>query len=289
MQSLKREFGENLQTLGCFLLNDCLSASTVSSVHEALERLFRKSPAEKAVFGVDKRADPLGAGFSPYGVARAIDTGIPNLLETWDIGTSPKRWPDDLLAEWHVFSVYQRDLRAIATKALTLISAALDCDSSTLTSLVDAVDGGLHLIHYFPLPTDVVAGARRQSEHCDNTLVTLIPPPYPTSTGISVFDRSASRWEDIIIGKDQCLIQSGLLLQRITANSITANLHTVRNPEINSPANVSRYSTPFFLSPRGNKVLSLLPPFQSDETRKQFPDIAVKDLQASYFARIFRK
>lgn len=276
----------DLTEVGCFVVEG-LSPKLVKSVHAALKTLFGKSQSEKRRYTVDKRRNPLGAGFSEYGVAKALDTGIPNLLETWDIGSDMENWPSDMITEWKLVIEYERQLYQIALSALDVIATALDMDNDELRGFVSRKNGGIHLIHYFPIPPDSPATARRQSEHCDNTLITLIPPPSPIRSGIFVFNRRRQNWQHKVIQSDQCLIQAGLLLQRLTADKILANLHTVRNPPLTSQANVSRYSTPFFLSPAGDVILKVLPRYRSQTALAKYPDTSVTSLQTNYFGRIF--
>jgi Isopenicillin N synthase and related dioxygenases len=91
-----------------------------------------------------------------------------------------------------------------------------------------------------------------------------------------------------VINKDEYLVQAGLLLEQITHRTIRANLHTVRKPTFGAKDNVSRFSTPFFLSPSKEVLLKLLPKFRSDTALREFPDMQVSDIQAAYFSKIFR-
>ena len=279
----------DLNAVGCFLISGCLDPELVDRAHGALEKLFSKSESEKTRCAADKQKDPLATGFSPYGVARALDTRLPNLLETWDISPDQLNWPKDMIPEWQLFTEYQRSLYNVAIVALEFVTIILGIDRRGLLGLVHPANGGIHFIHYFPVPREFPPGARRQSEHCDNTLVTLIPAPNPVSSGLAVFDRQKHCWEDILIQKDECLVQAGLLLERITFRTIRANLHTVRNPQFGSPENVSRFSTPFFLSPGKEVLLRILPEFRSEIALKEFPDIPVVEAQAGYFSKIFGK
>ena len=181
---------------------------------------------------------------------------------------------------------YYRDrLYELARKSLGFMSIALCIPRQSLTRLVNKKNGGIHLIHYFPLTNQFDKKARRQSKHCDNTLLSLIPPPYPISSGISLYSWTTKKWEKVIINKDECLIQTGLLLQRTTNDKIKANLHTVSNPKIGSPNNISRYSTPFFLSPGGDVTLKVLDKFTG--RKKKYADAQVSSIQKEYFGNIF--
>ncbi len=272
---------------GCFLVAEGLDPRLVQSVHLALEKLFDLSAEVKRQYRVDKTVNPLGAGYSPYGVSKALDTGLPNLLETWDVGTTLGNWPGDMEAEWRLLKRYERALYDLAAETLAFLEILVSAPAAAITSLVSPANGGIHLIHYFPLTPEHLDGRRRQSEHCDNTLITLIPPALPSDSEISVFNRTSNSWEHVHIGQNECLVQIGLLLERITGDYLRANLHTVRNPDILSDRNVDRISTPFFLSPGPEIKLRLLPSCSTPEKQAKYPDIPVRALQHSYFTRVF--
>ena len=272
---------------GCFLLVDSLSPELVTDVHSALRSLFGLPLEVKQKYRVDKATNPLGTGFSPYGVSKALDTGLPNLLETWDIGKPGENWPAGMDAEWVLLKGYERALFDLALEALAFMEVFVNASSGDLTSLVSPANGGIHMIHYFPLQSEHQDGRRRQSDHCDNTLITLIPPAFPTTSEISIYDRAVDAWEHVSIARNECLVQAGLLLERVTGDRVLANLHTVRNPDIGSARNIDRISTPFFLSPAPEAMLRVLPSCSSSATQAKYPDVAVHELQRSYFARVF--
>jgi isopenicillin N synthase-like dioxygenase len=272
---------------GCFLLVDSLDPKLVANVHSALQRLFGLPLEVKQKYRVNKTVSPLGAGFSPYGVSKALDTGLPNLLETWDIGLPGENWPEGMDAEWQLLKLYERTLFDLAVEALAFVEVFVGASRGDLTSLVSSANGGIHLIHYFPLQSEHLDGRRRQSEHCDNSLITLIPPALPTVSEISIYDRASNAWEHVSIAPNQCLVQAGLLLERVTGDHVRANLHTVRNPDVGSAKNVNRISTPFFLSPGPEMVLRLLPSCSSPASQAKYQDVAVYELQRAYFARVF--
>jgi isopenicillin N synthase-like dioxygenase len=279
---------ESLQKIGgtgCFLLENCLDTDTVDSAHLALKSLFDVPEDVKASCFIDKLTDPLAHGYSPYGVSRARDTGIPNLLETWDISPNRSKWPPKLTSEWDALRHYQLSLARVAIKALKVIEDILGVNKGELTELVDEQSiEGIHLIHYFPIGTAHDLNARRQSVHCDNTLITVIPPPFPLESGIMSYNRDSSQWETVLVEKNDCFIQAGLVLERITGGKIKANIHTVADPRYDDAENLDRYSTPFFYSPRRGSVVRLLSGMQSEES---VDPIAIEDLESEYFSSIF--
>jgi isopenicillin N synthase-like dioxygenase len=281
------EFVATINSYGCFIITDCFKFDYIDDVHRGLRKLFSKPEEEKMKYKIDKIKDPTATGFSPYGVSRAMDTGIPNPLETWDIGYKKKNWPDDMEAEGNLLLEYGHKLYNIANKSLGLISIALGVPIDDLQGLINEKSGGMHLIHYFKFDKKFGRKSRRQSKHCDNSLLTLIPPPNPILTGISLYNRKAKKWEKTIINKDECLIQTGLLLQRLTNNKVKANLHTVNNPRIGSGENGERYSTPYFLNPSGDTQLRVFDKFAKG--KKIYSTTTVKEVQKEYFDKIFRK
>ena len=274
-----------IRALGCFILDDCLGADLIDDCHKAFVSLFELSDEEKRKYFVDKKEDPLGHGFSPFGVSKAIDTGIPNLLETWDISPEKYNWPESLGEEWKTIRSFQKELREASILGLRVFANLIGVNADQLLNLIDIESiEGIHLIHYFPIMKYHEVEARRQSKHSDNTLITLIPPPFPINTGLTVFDRSKRAWMDVVVENGSCLVQAGLLLEYITCGAIKANLHTVSNPKIDSKENVSRYSSPFFCSPkRGTQVRVL------DKFRDQCENdpVTIEQLEKEYFGDIF--
>lgn len=283
-EKAKRDISER----GCFVLEGCLEPTLVRRVHESLVKLFTLAPEEKKRYVVDKTIDPLGHGYSPYGVSKALDTGIPNLLETWDISPTKMNWPSHMAEEWTAIREYQSALASAARKGLELLATSLDTGKEHFVELLqpDSIEG-IHLIHYFPIQEAHDPSARRQSEHCDNTLITLIPPPLPLDSGICVFNRSTETWEVVTTSVDSCIVQAGLVLEAITAGKIKANLHTVTNPSLGSECNISRYSTPFFCSPRRGTTLTLRSPFSSSQGDVSLGTI--EDFESRYFSSIFKQ
>ncbi len=278
---------ENIKETGFFLFENCFDSDFVDNVHQSIIALFSQSDDIKKQCYVDKKQSPLGHGFSPFGISKDINTGIPNLLETWDISPTKKNWPTRLTAEWEILINYQRQLRKISLVGCSVIELVLEIKEGELVKLVDTDrDGGIHLIHYFPITKKHNCEARRQGKHCDNTLLTLVPPPYPVESGLSTFNRTKNIWEDLIIDRRSCFVQTGLILQQITNQYLLANIHTVNNPELNSPLNVSRYSTPFFLGPKRTGNVYKIPKFITNEdgNGKINP---LAQIEFDYFKKIF--
>lgn len=283
---LLNEINKLISTYGAFVITDCFNEKEVEVVHTIVKNLFSKTEKEKMEYKVDKLKDLFSPGFIPYGITRAMDTGIPNSLEAWDF-SHERNWPIDMKKDADIILAYSSKLYEVTKKALNIISVVLDVPPNSLQGLVGQKNGTLHLLHYFKNDKKFGKRSRRQSKHCDNRLLSLIPSPDPINTGIKLFNRKTKKWEKIIIEKKECLIQIGLLLQRLTNNKVRANLHTVDTPKVGAKDNLERYSTPFFVNPSPNVILKVFDKFKKG--RKIYPDVLVREAEKDFFEKIFRK
>jgi len=281
--SLKKDLYFSLKKNGGVIVSEAFEAGEINDLHSILQELFLRSDSKKMNY---HRSGALAPGFSAYGNSKALDTGVPNLLETWDI---PKQgdftnWPDNMHDELLFLHSFEKKCFQISLKVLQIISFTLGLnENEQLHSLVSAKDGGLHLIHYFPYQRYSDRAARRQSWHTDMTLITLLPPS--NIGGLFVKD-SNQREEEVILDKTDCFIQVGKLLERITCGEFKANLHTV---ECSVKYKDRRFATPFFLSPSASTQLSVLSPFDNLPESIKYPTLTTKEIQHNYFKSIFGK
>lgn len=270
-----REFENNR----CLLVGDAIPRPFTRRFHALLRRLF-------ALPGEDKRAhmaaDPLDLGFSSYGRAHALDTGIANLLESWDVSlVAPTRWPATMLDDWAFLVELHEHLNRLVVDVLVALASGLQIAPAELLTLLERRPGRIHLIHYPPVPDSVDALARRQSKHCDMSIVTLLPPP--TNPGLQACN-AAGRFLPVEIGEDQCLIQAGLYLERLTGDRLQASRHTVETPS--TKENSERYASPLFFSPPPDELVSVLRPFQSATMLEKYPTLSAREISAEYFKKL---
>ena len=139
-------------------------------------------------------------GFAPMGHARALDTGIPNLLETWLVPEEPQgRWPPAMLEEWQTTLRFKRALRRVAVDVLRALETALGCRPEELVAPLHET-GFLRFYHYPPVSGPPPDGARRQSKHCDMSVVTLLPAA--SARGLEICD-ARGLWHPINVGEEQ--------------------------------------------------------------------------------------
>ena len=247
----------------------------------------RLTTIQKSLFGLDVELklqlasdSPLVPGYGSFGRARALDTGAPNLLETWDI-------PPDGLGNWPLEPEALDFLRSLGGRLFNLGRAALEAAETrmgvmagTIATMVQPGDANIHLIHYFPTREVEDEASRRQSVHKDMTLLTLIPTP--STPGLSM--KTTSGWVRPDVSPDDVIVQTGMIFERLTAGRWQASLHTVESEPENLRS--SRYSAPYFLSPSADTILSTLHPFRSDMAGQDAPE-NVGDFRRSYYDRVF--
>jgi len=244
------------------------------------KRLFERPSNEKLRYAAPS---PLRPGFSPYGRSRALDTGIENTLETWDIDlNAPINFPTDMALDWGYIVKYQDKVFNLATTFFKYLCLGLCVDASLFLGILKRVNGGIHFIHYLPYEDTFHPKARRQSRHRDMTLITILPAPNEGGLEVEI----DGRWIPVHLKPNEFLIQAGLLLERMLGGFIKACLHTVETPdEIKAK---HRYAFPYFASPSGETRIGVIPNFISEKSKEKYPDDLVRNINADYFSRIFR-
>ena len=271
-----------LRRFGCFIVSEALSEALLADVHDGLKALFGLPAERKRTYQADKNRDPLAAGFSPYGQAKALDTGIPNLLETWDINGLDDYWPQEFGDTLSAIEKLQSLLHQIALGSLRILSQIDGLEQLAETRFFEKLSAGIHLIHYFPVSKEHPVRAVRQSTHEDNTLVTLIPPASPADSPLMVLDRKAQSMVPVLLKKGECLVQFGSALSALSHGMLPASVHTVRDPRRSEEPNVSRYSTPYFVAPGPNTKLPLI-----SDGKIVHPQVLYRETFDRYFGAIF--
>ena len=248
---------KDLNRFGGFIVCDVFEQGLVTEVHGILDSLFNLSIEVKKKFLANKSRDPLSAGFSPYGSARALDTGIPNLLETWDINGPIDRWPKQLISGLKIVEDFQMKLKGCSAGCLDVLAGVKGLKVLKEHAFRKTLSEGIHLIHYFPVSDEFPTKAVRQSVHEDNSLITLIPKAHPDRSPLLVQDNLSDTLVPIHIEETDCIVQFGTALKILSQGKLRSCVHTVRDPRRSSEPNVSRYSTPYFVAPCDDFELSI--------------------------------
>ncbi|HTE30780.1 MAG TPA: 2OG-Fe(II) oxygenase family protein, partial [Chryseolinea sp.] len=168
-------------------------------------------------------------------------------------------------------SVY-RALEKTGAYMLRAIALYLGLSENYFDNKIKNGNSILRPIHYFPIenPNAVPADAVRAAEHGDINLITLLMGA--SADGLQVLRRDG-KWIPITALPDQLVVNVGDMLERLTNKKLKSTIHRVVNPP-REAMNVPRYSIPFFMHPRSEMDLAVLPECIDDENPKLVDDIS---------------
>ena len=200
---------------------------------------------------------------------------MPDLKEFWHFGQylDPDGIypPNCMVKELPEFNTYgQLAFEALENTALELLRALSEYLELPKHYFDEFIIGGnsiLRPIHYPPVGQNA-QNAVRAAAHGDINLITLLMGAH--GKGLQV-QRLDGEWIDAIAAPDELMINVGDMLSRHTNNRLKSTIHRVINPE--RTQNASRYSIPFFMHPKRDMPLNVLPHCISEEHPKQYEDI----------------
>lgn len=166
-------------------------------------------------------------------------------------------------------------LEAAGVDLLRAIALHLGLEENYFDDKVRRGNSILRPIHYYPIPEPdkVPEGAVRSAEHGDINLITLLMGA--SAEGLQVLRRD-DKWIPVTALPEQLVVNVGDMLSRHTNNVLKSTIHRVVNPP-REKMNTPRYSVPFFMHPRSDMDLSVLPHCISEENPKRFEDISAGD------------
>jgi isopenicillin N synthase-like dioxygenase len=268
-----------LEEHGVAVLSGPWSHSDETLSLDALCRLFALPVARKNACRAD---GPRSPGYTEYGQTRAIDTGIPNLLEMWRLSDSTMRGiPNEEVCSWEHLARVIAILRATALSALSALELALSAPGE-LTGLAEGESFEFYGIHYPKELLGTNSDARRQSVHQDSSLITLLPRA--THPGLCVeLNRGLTpldpRPSDIIV-------VSGSALEYVTAGRIPPCIHTVETPRSRQEGYV-RTALVFFVSVASDRILRPLTPFRNSIANSRYPAILARDFERERYGQVY--
>jgi isopenicillin N synthase-like dioxygenase len=171
----------------------------------------------------------------------------------------PHRYMDAVLPEGAVPGIdavlrqLHERLLDLQSRFLRIIATGLDAHERYFD---DLIADGSHLtraIHYPPMTEAPSSGHVWADEHSDINLITALPRA--TEPGLQL--RTANGWLDVVPPADHAVVNSGIMLERITNGRIPAGRHRVVAPREGAPAD--RYSVVQFCHPAPWSVLAALP------------------------------
>lgn len=265
-------FGRALEELGFVALEGHgIEPVLFDDAYDAFRRFFALPETSKRAF-----EDPSSGrrrGYTSFGVEHAKDNPTPDLKEFFHVGREggkyPNLWPDDALRRV-ALRLFDR-LDATAEELLGALSEYLGEPAEVLQGLARRGNAVQRIIHYPVCDGFDQPGAMRAAQHEDINLMTLLPPA--DQSGLEILTRD-DKWLPVVAVPGQIIVDTGDMMKRITADRIPATTHRVVNPR---GERKPRYSMPFFVHPRVDAVLEVLPSCVPETGEAKYPPIAYED------------
>ena len=255
-----------------------LDPETVENAYKACKRFFYLPRDLKMRYLV-----PGGAGqrgYTPYRAEHAKDTTVPDLKEFWHVGR--ELTGDHPLADVYPENLWPEEVPDFRPAMLALYDELETCSQVLLRalaiylgepegSLVEMTRDGntiLRALHYPALDDHTfIPGAVRAAAHEDINFITLLITS--TASGLQLLTRDG-KWLDVNAEPGEIVADSGDMLSRITNGYLPATTHRVVNPDDGATI---RFSLPFFVHPRPDTVLRVLPSCRGEGFPTPPPDI----------------
>lgn len=209
---------------------------------------------EKYDYLIEERDKNVNAeGYTPADVSEtAVGHGLKDLKEFYHL-FSCDYMPAELRQDCIDYKTLAFDL---GSQLLDWMEAAVPgtfmLDSAeSLSSILSKQESLLRVLCYPPLSGTENPGAIRAAAHEDINIITLLP--VAEQSGLQVKSQSG-QWHSVEGVQGDLIVNSGDMLNELSAGYFVSTTHRVLNPEENS--NVARISLPYFLTPNLSQRLS---------------------------------
>ncbi|MDQ1393759.1 MAG: hypothetical protein QOF30_2736 [Acidimicrobiaceae bacterium] len=174
----------------------------------------------------------------------------------------PSHYHDQVLPEaavpgiTAVLRTFHQRVHDIQRRFLRIVAVGLGCDESFFDDLLEDGSNLTRAIHYPPMATAPEPGHVWAAPHTDINLITALP----RASGPGLQLLTPDGWAAVDAPPGQVIINSGIMLERLTNGSIPAGVHRVAAPakKAGGPT-ADRYSVVQFCHPAPWFVLSPLP------------------------------
>ncbi|MFM8957025.1 MAG: isopenicillin N synthase family dioxygenase [Actinomycetota bacterium] len=197
----------------------------------------------------------------------------------------PQAYPDQVLPEASVPGIskvlyaFHDAMIGLQTRFLRIIALGLGCGENFFDGMVD--DGcALNRAIRYPSMTQVPEGGHVwAAEHGDINLITALPRA--TAKGLQV--KHAGRWIDAVPPSGHVILNTGIMLERLTNGVIPIGWHrVVADPDYDG----ERYSIVQFCHPRPSTLLAPLPTCVTEENPLRYPTVTAGDALDEVIYRI---
>jgi isopenicillin N synthase-like dioxygenase len=278
-QKFVSELGKAYETIGFVALkNHLLPYELVNELYSSTQKFFELPTETKLKYEVEEIAGQRG--YTSFGREHAKDHPAPDLKEFWHFGQQvvdndpiKNEYPDNILCnEVPEFNqagleAYKR-LEETGKYVLRAIAIHLGLNETYFDDKIHNGNSILRPIHYSPITQDP-GDSVRAGQHEDINLITLLMGA--SADGLQVLNKQGE-WISVTALPDHVIVNVGDMLQRLTNGVLKSTTHRVINPP-KEQWGTSRYSIPFFLHPRSEMSLAVLPNCITSENPKKYEDI----------------
>ena len=268
-EAFVQELGQAFHNIGFVgVTGHGISKDLIDDFYIAAKQFFALPVEVKRSYEVEGAAGQRG--YTSFGKEHAKQSQVADLKEFFQIGqevrdrSSSVFVPNPEVTEVPAFMSLGTQLyRAFETAGASLLRAIalyLGRDENYFDEYI--VDGMsiLRAIHYPPITREPETAIRAE-QHEDINLITLL---VGASAGGLQLQNAAGEWQEIVPENDEIVINVGDMLQRLTNNYLKSTTHRVVNPP-REQWHEPRLSIPFFLHPRPEMRLDVLPSTVTDE------------------------
>lgn len=281
-QKFVQALGDAYTNIGFVAIkNHGLSDEQTAKLYDTIKKFFALPDEVKMKYHMAELAGQRG--YTPKGKEHAKGHNTGDLKEFYHVGqivedNDPikEEYPDNVfpaeVPEMAAVTIEAyKTLEAAGKQMLRAIALYLGLEETYFEDKVRHGNSILRPIHYYPIenPEAVPADAVRAAEHGDINLITLLMGA--SADGLQVLRRDG-KWIPITALPEQVVVNVGDMLARHTNDKLRSTIHRVVNPP-REKMNTSRFSIPFFMHPRSEMDLSVLPGCVDAEHPKKYDDI----------------
>lgn len=263
-----RAFGEALREFGFVRVRGHgLATEVIDAAYASCRALFALPTSLKNRYMLEGAAGQRG--YTPFCAESAKDRDLPDLKEFWHVGRNlpadhpltrvypANVWPEEVPTFQPNVGALFANLDLCATQLLEALAFYLDVSPETFSNITSDGDTVLRLLHYPALDDNtLLPGSVRAAAHEDINLLTLLIAS--TDPGLELQLRDGT-WLPVNPEPGEIVVDSGDIMARITEGYIPATTHRVTNPDDSQSA---RYSLPFFVHPRPDALLRVIPQYR---------------------------
>lgn len=260
-----KEFGDALRTFGFVrVTGHGLADQMLRDMHRSARAVFAKPPERLMPYHhPDLHCQ---RGYIPPRVETAAGYTVPDEKSMWHVGRPSllaNVWPPTEFSpnfELNAMSLFST-LDQLFRELTLAVEIYLSLPAGTLTSLVNGPNNSLLRIAYYPqFEGTELKGSLRSQAHKDINLLTLLPAATASGLEVQTVD---GQWIPIRAEMSEVVVDTGLMLERVTNGYLPATVHRVVNPG-GEVENTDRYSFPFFGHPIMTSILQVPERFTGD-------------------------